>query len=403
MVKETTYYDILGVRPSCSQEELKKAYRKLALKYHPDKNPAEGEKFKQISQAYEVLANPEKRRIYDQGGEQAIKEGSTGHSGFSSPMDIFDMFFGGVSSGARRRERKGKDVIHQLGVTLEELYNGGVRKLAIRKNVLCSKCEGLGGKRGAVQKCSNCNGSGMQVRIQQLGPGMIQQIQSVCTECGGEGETINARDRCKTCHGNKVVMERKLLEVHIDKGMEDGQKIIFNAEGDQEPGLEPGNVVIILDEKGHEVFRRNGIDLMMRMELSLTEALCGFQRTITTLDRRTLVITSIPGEVVKPGDIKCILNEGMPRYKNPFEKGRLLVHFLVQFPGRIDPSRVAQIEDALPARPCVHITEDAEEALLMDIDQESEQSQRHRAYRQVYEEDDEDSFHHRAGVQCPSH
>lgn len=392
MVKETTYYDILGVKPTCSSDELKRAYRKLALKYHPDKNPSEGEKFKQISQAYEVLSNPEKRKIYDQGGEQAIKEGGTGHNGFSSPMDIFDMFFGG---GPRRRERRGKDVIHQLAVTLEELYNGAVRKLAVQKNVVCDKCEGRGGKKGAVEKCTNCRGTGMQLRIQQLGPGMVQQIQSMCHECSGQGERINPKDRCKTCQGRKVNRERKLIEVHLDKGMEDGQKITFSGEGDQEPGLEPGDVIIVVDEKEHEVFRRSGNDLIMRMELTLTEALCGFHKTIQTLDGRILVISSIPGEVIKHSALKCVLNEGMPFYKNPFEKGRLIIQFLVNFPEHIDPVIVTQLEEILPTRPESIIPDDAEEITLMDLS--PEQGSRHR-YKETYEEDDDHDRHPR--VQC---
>lgn len=174
MVKDTKYYDILGVSPSASPDELKKAYRKLALKFHPDKNPNEGERFKLISQAYEVLSDPQKKVIYDQGGEDALKEGGRGGSEFfSSPMDIFDMFFGGspFGGGRPRREQKGKNVIHQLSVTLEELYKGSSRKLAFQKNVICAKCDGRGGKKGIKVECQSCNGSGVKVNIQRIGLG----------------------------------------------------------------------------------------------------------------------------------------------------------------------------------------------------------------------------------------
>ncbi|XP_077301181.1 dnaJ heat shock protein family (Hsp40) member A4-like [Arctopsyche grandis] len=389
MVKETTYYDILGVSTNCTQDELKKAYRKLALKYHPDKNPNEGERFKQISRAYEVLSNPEKKRIYDQGGEQALKEGGVENSGFSSPMDLFDMIFGGGFGGPRghRRERRGKDVIHQLSVSLEELYKGAVRKLALQKNVICDKCEGRGGKKGAVQVCVTCKGSGMIFKVHQLAPGMIQQIQTVCTECRGSRQIINPKDRCKACQGEKTVKVRKILEVHVDKGMRDGQKIVFAGEGDQEPDLEPGDIVIVLDEKEHAIFKRSGNDLVLRMDIELVEALCGFQKLIRTLDDRDLVLTTIPGEVTKHADVKCVLSEGMPQYKNPFEKGRLIIQFLVSFPRDISPETAALLENCLPPRPQVVIPECAEECMLVDMDPEKE-SQR-QSHRNAYDEDDD--------------
>lgn len=399
MVKETTYYDILGVKTNCTTDELKKAYRKLALKYHPDKNPNEGERFKQISQAYEVLSNPDKRRIYDQGGEQALKEGGGG-SGFTSPMDLFDMFFGGGCSGGRGRdrERKYKDVIHQLSVTLDELYCGAVRKLALQKNVICEKCEGRGGKKGAVQTCPTCRGTGMQVQIQQLAPGMIHQIQTVCSACRGQREIIDPKDRCKICQGRKTIRDRKILEVHVDKGMTNGQKIVFSGEGDQEPGLEPGDLIIVLEEKYHDVFKRVGNDLMMRMNIELVEALCGFQKVIRTLDERDLVITVLPGEVTKYGKVKCVLNEGMPMYKNPFEKGQLIIQFQVDFPSRIPPEVIPALENCLPPRPRVEIPELAEECQLMDLDPEQETRRRHGNSSNIHDEDDDQPGMNR--VQC---
>ncbi|XP_072409384.1 dnaJ homolog subfamily A member 4-like [Chiloscyllium punctatum] len=392
MVKETAYYDILGVKPNAGPDEIKKAYRKLALKYHPDKNPNEGEKFKLISQAYEVLSDPKKRNLYDQGGEQAIKEGGVGGGGFSSPMDIFDMFFGG--GGRMQREKRGKDVVHQLAVSLEDLYNGATRKLALKKNVICDKCDGCGGKKGAVEKCPNCKGRGIEIHVQQIGPGMVQQIQTMCSECHGQGEQINPKDRCKNCNGRKIVKARKILEVYVDKGMQDGQKITFHGEGDQEPGLEPGDVIIVLDQKDHDVFQRHGNDLVMKMEILLVEALCGFKRTIGTLDRRTLLISSKPGEVIKVGSLKSVRNEGLPIYRDPFEKGLLIIQFSVKFPpyGWIPSQDLTMLEDLLPPRQELMITDDMEPVELTEF-----VSEQHRSYRgEVYEEDQKP----RGGVQC---
>ncbi|GAB1605800.1 dnaJ homolog subfamily A member 1-like [Argonauta hians] len=402
MVKETGYYDTLGISPTATPEEIKKAYRKLALKYHPDKNPNEGERFKLISQAYEVLSDPKKKEIYDMGGEEAIKGGGSGGSGFEfhSAMDIFDMFFGG--HGRRSAPSKVKDIVHQLKVTLKELYNGTTRKLSITRNVICDKCNGRGGKEGAVLICQECNGTGVQVSITRLGPGVVQQMQTVCSKCNGKKEIIDPKLQCDTCDGEKTYSSKKILEIHIDKGMKDGQTFPFPGDGDQHPKMDPGDVIIVLDEQEDKTFRRNNSDLEMPMELSLSEALCGFRKTITTLDDRTLIITSLPGEVIKHGDVKCIKNEGMPEYRDPFEKGLLIIKFTVKFPASnfIPLDKLEELEKLLPARKPVNIPTNAEQCVLTDC---TPKDRRHRTQRtEAYDEDDEDHMG-QSRVQCASH
>lgn len=217
--------------------------------------------------------------------------------------------------------------------------------------------------------------------------GLIQQIQTVCPDCRGQGERINPKDRCKQCQGKKVIRDRKILEVHVDKGMSDGQKIVFSGEGDQEPELEPGDIIIVLDEKEHPIFKRSGCDLIIRQEILLVEALCGFQKVIRTLDDRDLVITAIPGEVTKHGDVKCIMNEGMPQYKNAFDKGRLIVQFWVVFPDTIPPEVIPTLENCLPPRPEIMISDQAEEVELLPFDPEHE-ARAHR-HKNAYDEDDD--------------
>merc|ERR1719486_1287704 len=358
--------------------------------------------------AYEVLSNPEKRKLYDQAGEQGIKEGGSGGGGAGmNPMDIFDMFFGGggggdpFGRGRQRGPRRTKNLVHQLSVSLEDMYNGTVRKLALQKNVICDACEGLGGKAGAVQKCPNCRGSGMQVRIQQLGPGMMQQIQSMCQECHGEGERVDPKLRCKKCNGRKVNRERKILEVQVDKGMADGQKITFTSEGDQEPGLEPGDIIIVLDEKAHERFKRSGQDLIVKMDINLTEALTGLKKTIKTLDDRTLVIQTVRGEVIKTGDLKQIQGEGMPQYRNPFEKGRMILQFNVVFPPNLDPQIADALAKVLPAAEGPMIPDEHDEVDMNDFDPESDRHNQN--HRHQYDDDEEGHGHgHGPGVQCAS-
>lgn len=401
----TRYYEILGVSKNASQDDLKKAYKKAAIKNHPDKG-GDPEKFKELAQAYEVLSDPEKREIYDQYGEEALKEGMGGGGGGHNPFDIFESFFGGNPFGGGgnrgRRQRRGEDVVHPLKVSLEDLYLGTSKKLSLTRNVICSKCNGKGSKSGESMKCTGCQGSGMKVSIRQLGPSMIQQMQHPCNECKGTGETISDKDRCPQCKGEKIVPEKKVLEVIVEKGMQNGQKITFPGEADEAPDTVTGDIVFVLQQKEHPKFKRKGDDLFVEHTLALTEALCGFQFVLTHLDGRQLLIKSNPGEVVKPDSFKAINDEGMPMYQRPFMKGKLYIHFTVDFPDSLTPDQVKAIETILP-RPSSQLTDmeldECEETTLHDVNIEEEMRRKQQAREEAYDEDEEMS-HGGQRVQC---
>jgi len=408
MPKDNKLYDTLGVTRDANESDIRKQYRKLAMQYHPDKNPnnpAAAEKFQEISHAYEVLSDNEKREVYNQYGEEGLKEGG---GGFSAE-DIFSQFFGGgffggggggPRRGGRPQQRRGEDLQHPLKVTLEDLYKGKTTKLSLQKSVLCADCGGKGSKNpNAVKRCDGCRGQGIKVTLRQIAPGMVQQMQQTCPECRGTGEVIKDKDRCTKCSGTKTYSEKKVLDVYIDKGMRHGQRVVFAGEGDQAPDIVPGDIIVVLQQKEHPLFKRDGDDLYMEQELTLHEALCGYELRITHLDGRILRVKSTPGVVVTPGDIKCINNEGMPIHKRPYEKGRLIIKFNVVFPKTLTPEAIKLIDKSLPkpkAKPAVN-EEEVEDVTLSEF----VQSERHGHHgREAYEEDDEEGHGHPQGVSC---
>ncbi len=232
--------------------------------------------------------------------------------------DLFAQFFGGGSAfggmfggggggGMRQQGPKQARTIHHVHkVSLEDIYKGKVSKLALQKSIICPACDGRGGKEGAVKTCSGCNGAGMKTMMRQMGP-MIQRFQTVCPDCNGEGETIRDRDRCKRCVGKKTVVERKVLHVHVDKGVKSGHKIPFRGEGDQMPGVLPGDVEFEIEQKPHARFQRKDDDLFYHAEIDLLTALAGGHINIEHLDDRWLTVNVIPGETITPGKCKlCI-------------------------------------------------------------------------------------------------
>lgn len=409
----TKYYEILNVSKSSGQDELKKAYKIAALKNHPDKG-GDPEKFKELAQAYEVLSDPEKREIYDQYGEDALKEGMGGGGAGNNPFDIFEQFFGGGgfggggfggSSSRGRRQRRGEDVVHSLKVSLEDMYNGTSKKLSLSRKVLCVKCKGKGSKSGASGRCYGCQGSGVKMVTRQIGPGMIQQMQLVCPDCRGAGEVISDKDRCSQCKGNKVTQEKKVVEVHVEKGMQHGQKIVFQGEADEAPDTVTGDIVFVLQLKEHPNFKRKFDDLYVERTLSLTEALCGFQFALTHLDGRQLLIKSNPGEVIKPDQYKAINDEGMPHHQRPFMKGRLYIHFDVEFPesGVLSPDKRRSLEMILPPKSSSRLSamelDECEETTLYDVNIEEEMRRKQQQRQQeAYDEDDDEPG--TTGVQC---
>jgi DnaJ family protein A protein 2 len=414
---DSKLYDILGVPRNASDQEIKKAYHKLAKTHHPDKNPESAEKFKEISFAYQVLTDDNKRRIYDSYGLEGLKEGGGGGGGGGSMADILGQFFGGDSpfgggggghpfggfgglfghsmgGGGRPRRRKGDDIAHPLKVTLEQLYKGDTRTLEISRKILCSTCNGVGGRDGAKQQCTTCRGHGIQIITRQIGPNMMQRMQQVCKDCSGEGEIINERDRCKTCQGKKTIDQKKKLEVVISPGSKHEQQVRFPGESDQAPNIEPGDVIVVLQQEPHAVFQRSGDNLVMKHKINLVESLCGFELVITHLDGRKIVLKHPPNDPIAPETYRCVKGQGMINMRT-HDTGDLIVQFDVEFPTEksLTPEALKKLETILPKRPHIDIPkgEHVEEAHMIDFHTtKSAHNDRQGHRREAYDAGDSD-------------
>lgn len=305
-----------------------------------------------MTHAYEVLSDDEKREIYDNYGEEGLK-GDAGGGG--DPFDIFNAFFGGGGMGGMggrgrpQGPQRTESVMHPLRVSLEDMYLGTVRKLNLQRSVLCETCRGKGSKSGKSVGCGPCRGSGVETVMRQIGPGMIQQLRRPCSQCQGSGRAVDPADACPDCEGECTVARKETLEVHIEPGTSDGQKIVFQGKADEEPGKQPGDIVFVVKQKeAHPVFKRIGNDLVMSLEITLAEALTGYDGTVKQLDGRTLRLRTQPGQVLKPNAVVSVEGEGMPHRGNRFTKGRLYVEFDVAFPDRVSPEVVQALSATLP-------------------------------------------------------
>lgn len=230
---------------------------------------------------------------------------------------------------------------------------------------------------------------------------MVQQMQSMCGDCGGQGKTIAEGDKCRDCRGQKVVKERKVLEVNIEKGMKNKQKITFRDEGDESPDADPGDVIFVLQQQEHDVFKRRNADLLMEKEITLLEALTGVEFTLTHLDGRELLIKSPPGWVLENEKILAVVDEGFPLHGNPFVKGNLFIKFTVKFPESLTAQQAQVLKSVLPSESGpLDITDDMEICHLDEVDIRSLGQSGAGGHGAAYDSDEDDGRPGQAGVQC---
>lgn len=345
MSESADYYQLLELSKGCSEEDIKKSYKKLARQWHPDKNPNNVEeankKFKEISEAYEVLSNPEKRKIYDQFGIDGLKESNQMSGGFD-PREMFASVFSNMGN-MMGMNNSVPDCKININLTLEESYTGAKKVVSVERYSNCDKCNGKGTKNNVDCKCNKCNGQG--VMLVQIRAGMM--AQTTCNNCKGNG-IDPAADICKKCNGVKMCKETVKLNITIPKGVYSGYPIVIPNEGNaicadeiEDPETTRSKVVVFVNEESHDVFRRDfripekekpdPSDLLIDIEVSLIDSLTGFNKEITHLDGHNLNIAVI--DPCRHGDIFVIIAEGMPRMntKNS-QNGDLFVRLNVEHP-----------------------------------------------------------------------
>lgn len=341
------YYEVLGVGKNATPDELKKAYRKLALQYHPDRNPGDKEaeeKFKEAAEAYDVLSNPDKKARYDQFGHAGL-DGNGGFSGggmnmndiFSQFGDIFgDLFgggggfsgfgrgFGGQQGG--RRTTRGTNLRIKVKLTLEEIESGTEKKIKVSKYVPCKTCGGTGARNNAYETCSHCHGTGVITEVRRTILGQMQ-TQSACPHCGGEGRII--KDKCHECNGDGIVRSEEIISIKIPAGVQDGMQLSMSGKGNAAPrGGVPGDLIILIEEIPHEVFERQETNLFYNAFITFAQAAMGATIEIPTLTGKVKVKID---QGTPSGKVLRLKGKGLPDV-NGYGRGDLLVSVNVWIP-----------------------------------------------------------------------
>ena len=359
------YYEVLGVEKGATAEEIKKAYRKKAMQFHPDRNPGDKtaeEKFKEVGEAYEVLSDDDKRARYDQFGFQGVDPNfGAGGAGFDGGFggfggfdfgDIFGEFFGGGSSrraSTQNAPRRGENVAVRLELTFEEAAFGCEKEVSAQRIENCSACNGSGSADGVIETCSNCRGTG-QVRTTQNFMGMTMQSNSVCPHCNGRGKFV--KTPCNTCKGKGKVRRTQKIKVKIPAGVDAGQMVRVHGEGNVGTNGGPaGDLLVEILIKRHKLFERDGADVLCELPISFTQAALGAQIEIPTLDGK--ITYDIP-EGTQTGTTFRLRDKGIPYVNNRTRRGDQLVTVVVETPTRLTREQkelLRQLDETLSETP----------------------------------------------------
>ena len=362
MAAKRDYYEVLGVGKNATPEELKKAYRKLALQYHPDRNPNDKEaeeKFKEAAEAYSVLSDPDKKARYDKFGHAGVDgQGGFGGGGmdlndiFSQFGDIFgDLFgggrgfgnfggFSGFGGGGRQQRRvmRGSNLRIKIPLTLEEIDTGVEKKVKVTKYVPCKTCGGSGSRTGNLETCPHCHGSGVVVEVRRTILGQMQ-TQSACPHCGGEGRVV--KDKCHDCNGDGIVKAEDVMTINVPAGVSDGMQFALSGKGNAGPrGGVPGDLVVVVEEKPHEMFERQDQNLYFNAFVTFTDAAIGGSVEIPTLHGKVRVKIE---RGTPSGKVLRLKGKGLPTV-NGYGRGDLLVCVNVWVPKSLTREEKAMLE-----------------------------------------------------------